>query len=126
MSQNRLSNDSCAYTKELAENKNIFYYTVDVNKYEACSQCTENSVNRQRMPTRVDIESNLRIQPHKASLCPEKQFQPCVAGGTGPFCNIQPSNVPVLCERGMVNMYQNFPRNIDVSYEDKIFPLCKK
>lgn len=109
MSSNRLIYDSCAYDQKLGDNKNIFNYDMLISKYESCAKCVDkDEVDMQRLPSRVDLESELRIYPNRLTNCSNKKYIPCNLKKEG-GCKMQKHITHRLCDRDMLNTF-NIPR----------------
>jgi hypothetical protein len=82
MSSNRLSYDACAYQKTLQQSTGPLDYMLYTGKYENCAKCRiefgvvgGNGVSLYS-GNLVDLESDLRGQTRKASLCPSTMYHP--------------------------------------------------
>lgn len=74
--------DQCDYASDLQQQKGMFDYTVDTNKYYNCNQTRidfglvgGNDVS-QSTENLVDLESDLRNQTRLYSRCPTRKFRP--------------------------------------------------
>lgn len=82
MSYNKLIYDECAYKKRLQESTSPLNYNMYKGKFENCSKCRMEfgtvGGNGVSLPTvnLVDLESELRGQFRKTSLCPCKKYNP--------------------------------------------------
>jgi hypothetical protein len=129
MSSNRLIYDNCAYSLKLNDNKDQFSYHVYTPKFENCTKCKfSKEEDRQRMASRVELESELKEQTRISSLCPSKKFLPCGFGGTD-ACKTYPTVTPYLCERDIVQWDKHLPLNrlYDITFksETQICPIKK-
>jgi hypothetical protein len=99
MSSNRLSYDECAYQKSLKQSTDPLEYMLYTGKYENCAKCRiefgtvgGNGVSL-FSGNLVDLESDLRGQSRKASLCPSTMYNPNdkMKGGMvhQPSCQLQ-------------------------------------
>jgi hypothetical protein len=82
MSSNRLSYDACAYEKTLQQSTGPLDYMLYTGKFENCAKCRiefgvvgGNDVSL-FSGNLVDLESDLRGQNRKASLCPSTFYSP--------------------------------------------------
>ena len=73
MSFNRLSYDSCAYSKTLQESTDPLEYSLYRGKYESCTNCPDNT-NNLEFGIRSDLESDLKGQVRIGSKCPGEKF----------------------------------------------------
>lgn len=88
MSSTRLSNDTCAYKKQLLESTGPLNYAMYTGKYENCARCRVefgivggNNVSL-FSGNLVDLESDLRGQTRPASLCPSMKYHPKYPDGS--------------------------------------------
>lgn len=124
MSFNRLSYDSCAYSKTLQQSTDPLEYSLFKGKFESCNSCPVGDyTNNLDFGVRSDIESDLKGQTRLGSKCPSEKF-PANAGAAAPFTpmvtcqsvyNITPNNLVRPTTNGLkdLNIYgQNMcPRN---------------
>ena len=124
MSFNRLSYDSCAYSKTLQQSTDPLEYSLFKGKFESCNACPVGDyTNNLDFGVRSDIESELKGQTRLGSKCPSEKF-PANAGAAAPFTpmvtcqsvyNITPNNLVRPTTNGLkdLNSYgQNMcPRN---------------
>jgi len=122
MSSTRLGYDTCAYNTRLGESKDIFDHVVWAPYYENCNKCVTNPAeeDRQRIGTRVDVESDLRIITRLNSLCPDARYKPCGPDNMA-ACRVYPTITPYTCERDIINFY-NLPRNFNIGYHPDTKP----
>jgi hypothetical protein len=73
MSFNRLTYDTCAYSKTLQESTDPLEYNLFKGKYESCTNCPDHTNNLEFGP-RVDTESDLKGQTRIGTNCPSKKF----------------------------------------------------
>jgi hypothetical protein len=75
MSFNRLSYDSCAYSKTLQESTDPLEYNLFKGKFESCINCPiSNSTNILEFGIKTDVESDLKGQVRMGSRCPSEKF----------------------------------------------------
>lgn len=75
MSFNRLSYDSCAYSKNLQQSTDPLEYNLFKGKFESCNYCSVGDfTNNLDFGVRSDVESNLKGQTIIGSKCPSNQF----------------------------------------------------
>ena len=124
MSFNRLSYDSCAYSKTLQQSTDPLDYSLFKGKFESCTTCSVGDfTNNLDFGVRSEIESDLKGQNRVGSKCPSEKF-PAYAGEAAPFTpqitcqniyNITPNNLVRPATNGLkdLNSYgQNMcPRN---------------
>jgi hypothetical protein len=130
MSSNRLIYDSCAYQKSLQQSTSPLDYNLYTGKFENSARCRiefgvvgGNAVSLYS-GNLVDLESDLRGQTRKASLCPSTMYSP--------DSNTCKSTVPNLpCTTAEYNsklvhlpscQIQNFPK---VPMPEKVQGGCK-
>ena len=97
MSSNRLCYDSCAYQSKMNVSQGPFDYALYSGKYENSAKCRiEFGVNGGNgvslfSGNLVDLESDLRGQTRRASICPSAKFRPecgnCDNGANGLPCS---------------------------------------
>lgn len=118
MSWTRLTNDPCAYQKELRQSTSSLDYVFDRNRYVSCQPCrvelgTFGGKNTGgSLSTLVDVESDLLNINRKLSNCPERHYLPdcvgCNANNGNPCGNcqahIQINHLPTC------NLYEHSPR----------------
>jgi hypothetical protein len=105
MSSNRLSYDSCAYKKSVQQSIAPLDYMMYEGKYNNSAKCRiefgvlgGNQVSLYS-GNLVDLESDLRGQTRKASLCPSKKYNPkCSSNKNGiptdhPGCSVPLKNL---------------------------------
>lgn len=73
MSFNRLSYDSCAYSKTLQESTDPLDYNLFKGKFESCRNCPD-FTNNLDFGLKVAVESDLKGQVRLGSKCPSKKF----------------------------------------------------
>jgi hypothetical protein len=95
MSSNRLIYDSCAYQKTLQQSTSPLDYNLYAGKFENTAKCRiefgvvgGNAVSLYS-GNLVDLESDLRGQTRRASLCPTMMYSPSTQN-----CNNQNANLP--------------------------------
>jgi hypothetical protein len=84
---NRLSDDTCAYQKDLEQSTSPLLYQLDPIKYENCNKCRNQlglvggtAVSHVR-GNLIDLENDLRNQNRPNTHCPSYKYQP----PTGPY-----------------------------------------
>lgn len=99
MSSNRLIYDECAYKKSLQQSTDPLEYALYTGKFENTAKCRIElgSVGGNGVSlfngNLVDLESDLRGQTRKASLCPCTKYDPKC---TNPSCQKNRNGIP--CE----------------------------
>lgn len=75
MSFNRLTYDSCAYSKTLQQSTDPLEYNLFLGKFESCNDCPigDFPVNLD-FTSRADVESDLKGQTRMGSKCPSEKF----------------------------------------------------
>jgi hypothetical protein len=79
---NRLTYDTCAYDKQLAQSTNPLNYILDPIKYENCQKCRMElgivgGTNVTHISgSLVDLENDLRNQDRPNTHCPSYKFTP--------------------------------------------------
>lgn len=102
MSFNRLSYDSCAYSKNLQQSIDPLEYNLFKGKFESCISCPVGDfTNNLDFGVRSDIESDLKGQNRLGSKCPSEKF-PTNAGVAAPF------TPAITCQ----NIYNITPNNL--------------
>jgi len=85
MSFNRLSYDSCAYSKTLQQSIDPLEYNLFKGKFESCTTCSVGDfTNNLDFGIRSDIESDLKGQTRVGSKCPSEKF-PVNSNNAAPF-----------------------------------------
>jgi hypothetical protein len=85
MSFNRLSYDSCAYSKTLQQSIDPLEYNLFKGKFESCTTCSVGDyTNNLDFGIRSEIESDLKGQSRVGSKCPSEKF-PNNANTASPF-----------------------------------------
>lgn len=80
MSFNRLSYDSCTYSKTLQQSTDPLEYNLFKGKYESCETCPIGDfANILDFGVRSDVESDLKGQTRKGSKCPSEKFPANIA-----------------------------------------------
>lgn len=75
MSFNRLSYDSCAYSKNLQESTDPLEYNLFRGKFETCNTCLKSDfTNVLDFGIRSDLESDLKGQNRIGSKCPSEKY----------------------------------------------------
>lgn len=75
MSFNRLSYDSCAYSKTLQESTDPLEYNLFKGKFESCVNCAVgNFTANLEFGVKTDVESDLKGQVRMGSKCPSDKF----------------------------------------------------
>ena len=120
MSFNRLSYDSCAYSKTLQESTDPLDYNLFRGKFESCTKCTAGDFpNILDFGTRSDLESDLKGQTRVNSKCPSEKY-PIGAESAVPFtppntCNsihsITPNNLVKPTSTGLKKL-SSYGQNI--------------
>lgn len=102
MSFNRLSYDSCAYSKELQQSTDPLDYNLFKGKYESCESCSIGEfTNNLDFGIKSDLESDLKGQNRIGSKCPSEKF-PINAGSAIPY------TPPATCQ----GIYSLTPNNL--------------
>jgi hypothetical protein len=102
MSFNRLSYDSCAYSKTLQESTDPLEYNLFKGKFESCVECpVGNYTNNLEFGIKTDVESDLKGQVRIGSKCPSDKF-PVNAGQAAGF------SPAITCQ----NIYNLTPNNL--------------
>jgi len=102
MSFNRLSYDSCAYSKNLQQSTDPLEYYLYKGKFESCTQCVVGDfTNNLDFGIRSDIESDLKGQTRVGSKCPSEKY-PAHLVGASPF------TPAITCQ----NIYEITPNNL--------------
>ena len=102
MSFNRLSYDSCAYSKTLQESTDPLEYSLFKGKFESCATCVVGDyTNNLDFGIRSDIESDLKGQSRIESKCPSEKY-PAHAASATPF------SPAITCQ----NIYNITPNNL--------------
>jgi spore coat protein U-like protein len=102
MSFNRLSYDSCAYSKTLQESTDPLEYSLFKGKFESCTNCVVGDfTNNLDFGIRSDIESDLKGQNRLESKCPSEKY-PAYAASAAPF------TPAITCQ----NIYNITPNNL--------------
>ena len=116
MSFNRLSYDTCAYSKTLQESTDPLEYNLFKGKFESCINCPiGNSTNILEFGIKADVESDLKGQVRMGSRCPSEKF-PLNAGPGASFTpaitcqsiyNLTPNNLVRPTTNGLkdLNIY---------------------
>lgn len=126
---NRLSYDTCAYEKNVAESTGPFGYMMYHGKYENCQKCVSDDKNVWR-PFDLEIvnrESELKGITRRSTKCPQFKYNPGCnkAGGicTSTFDESNPVVLPgEVCP--IVNSGLKKPTN--PGYTLKTEPWCDK
>jgi hypothetical protein len=110
MSFNRLSYDSCAYSKTLQQSTDPLEYNLFKGKFESCNSCPVGDfTNNLEFGIRSDIESDLKGQTRLVSKCPSEKF-PVNSSNASPFTppltchsihNITPNNLVKPVNNGL-------------------------
>lgn len=75
MSFNRLSYDTCAYSKTLQQSTDPLEYNLFRGKYESCNSCPLSSAPVDlEFGVRADVESDLKGQTRIGSKCPSQRY----------------------------------------------------
>ncbi|MHB1953425.1 MAG: hypothetical protein ACYCOU_06710 [Sulfobacillus sp.] len=89
MSFNRSIYDACAVRRHRLDNKEMFAYAMNPEKYHNYNDCRVgfgllggNNISMYK-GSLVDLESELRNQTRALSRCPEKKFLPNRCGASG-------------------------------------------
>lgn len=100
MSFNRLSYDTCAYSKTLQQSTDPLEYNLFKGKYESCKLCplSEAPVNLE-FGSRADVESDLKGQTRLGSKCPSQRYPTNVVQNV-PF-------IPAIACQGIYNLTPN-------------------
>ena len=118
MSFNRLTYDTCAYSKTLQESTDPLGYNLYKGKYEYCISCpVGNFTNNLEFGVKIDVESDLKGQNREGTKCPSKKYMFNPQAGT-PYTNplachniyyITPNNLPKITTNGLkdINSYNN-------------------
>ena len=101
MSFTRLDYDKCAYAKFLEESTEPLDYQMYDGKHINKQKCGEHP-NMLAIPTKVEIESDLRNLDRLATKCPSKKYSACNAPKSTKTTN------PKLCERIPSGLKQNY------------------
>jgi hypothetical protein len=101
MSFNRLTYDSCAYSKTLQQSTDPLEYNLFLGKFESCQNCPNGDfpINLD-FGSRSDVESDLKGQTRMGSKCPTEKF-PTNSTNAVPF------TPPVTCS----SIYNLLPVN---------------
>lgn len=104
---NRLIYDDCAYCLRLSDSVGPMKYRLYNGPFENDLQCYNNagmtnSNNWNSIGFRTDIESDLRNQITKQSLCINDKHKPCNGMCDNPKCNVGVTSNPFLCERSII------------------------
>ena len=114
MSFNRLSYDSCAYSKTLQQSTDPLEYNLFKGKFESCVQCPVGSfTNNLDFGVRTDVETDLKGQTRMGSKCPSERY-PAHAVSAAPY------TTPLTCQ----GIYSLTPVNSGYPSETPI-PLVK-
>jgi hypothetical protein len=113
MSFNRLTYDSCAYSKTLQESTDPLEYNLFKGKFESCITCPVGDfTNNLEFGTRVEVESDLKGQLRLGSKCPSEKF-PTNAGHAAAFTpaitcqsiyNLTPNNLVKPTTNGLKDL----------------------
>lgn len=117
MSLNSLFYDDCHCQLRLEDSRSILDYDIFVPKFENCCNCRQNNkeVDRQRLGSRVDIESELRSLYRPNSNCPNRKYYPCPIDKNQ--CDPYYTLNHTVCDRDTVlPIYQGLNRNYDTTY----------
>jgi hypothetical protein len=102
MSFNRLSYDSCAYSKTMQQSTDPLEYNLYRGKFESVVSCAVgNFTNNLEFGVRSEVESDLKGQTRVGSKCPSNKFPTNMV-------NAAPYTPPVVCH----NIYNLTPTNI--------------
>jgi len=115
MSFNRLSYDSCAYTKTLQESTDPLDYNLYKGKYESCITCPiGNFTNNLEFGIKTDVDSDLKGQDRIGSKCPTEKFpNNSLSASDAPFtpaitCQsiyfLTPNNIPTKITNGLKDL----------------------
>jgi hypothetical protein len=92
MSFNRLSYDTCAYSKTLQESTDPLEYNLFKGKFESCKNCPIGDfTNNLEIGERSDLESDLKGQARMATKCPSEKYP------SHSIANI-PYTPPIVCQ----------------------------
>lgn len=116
MSFNRLSYDSCAYSKTLQESTDPLEYNLFKGKFESCINCPiGTSTANLEFGIKTDVESDLKGQVRLGSKCPSEKFPVNVGPGATftpaitcqSIYNLTPNNLIKPTTNGLkdLNMY---------------------
>jgi len=113
MSFNRLSYDSCAYSKNLQQSVDPLEYSLFKGKFESCISCPVGDfTNNLDFGIKSDIESDLKGQTRIGSKCPIEKY-PANAANATPFTpqitcqgiyNITPNNLVKPTTNGLKDL----------------------
>ena len=113
MSFNRLTYDSCAYSKTLQQSTDPLEYNLFKGKYESCTSCPVGDItNNLDFGVKSDVESDLRGQNRRNTKCPSDKY-PAFSGAAAPFTpqitcqniyNITPSNLEKPTTNGLKDL----------------------
>ena len=113
MSFNRLSYDSCAYSKTLQQSTDPLEYNLFKGKFEACNTCPVGDfTNNLDFGVRSDIESDLKGQSRLGSKCPSEKY-PANSETAAPFTpqitcqsiyNLTPNNLVKPTTNGLKDL----------------------
>lgn len=101
MSFTRLDYDKCAYAKFLEQSTEPLDYLMYDGKHINKKNCGEHP-NMLHIPTKVEIESDLRNLDRLATKCPNKKYSSCDAPKHKKTTN------PKLCERIPSGLKSNY------------------
>lgn len=123
MSFNRLTYDSCAYSKTLQQSTDPLEYNLYRGKFESCTNCPD-STNNLEFGIRSDVESDLKGQVRPGSKCPSEKFPlNAIPTDAVPFTpaivcqgiyKLTPTDLPKLSNNGLKDL---------ASYGQNICPL---
>ncbi len=111
MSFNRLSYDSCAYSKTLQQSTDPLEYSLYKGKFESCKNCPD-FTNNLDFGVRTDVESDLKGQTRIGSKCVSEKY-PTNAHAAAPFTpaitcqsiyNITPNNLQRPVTNGLKDL----------------------
>ena len=113
MSFERLTYDSCAYSKKLQQSTDPLEYNLFKGKFESCNSCPVGDfTNNLDFGIKTDIESDLKGQTRFGSKCPSEKF-PANTNDAAPFTpaitchsihNITPNNLVKPTNNGLKDL----------------------
>ena len=113
MSFNRLTYDSCAYSKTIQESTDPLEYNLYKGKFESCVNCPiGNFTNNLEFGVRSDVESDLKGQVRLGSKCPSEKFPHNAVQAVGftptitcqSIYNLTPNNLPKNLSSGLKDL----------------------
>jgi len=113
MSFNRLTYDSCAYSKTVQQSTNPLEYNLYKGKYESCRHCPiTNDTNNLEFGIRSDVESDLKNQTRIGTRCDALKFPANSLSGAA-------YTTPLACQ----SIYDITPSNIVKPITSGLRPL---